>query len=334
MKFSLSLLSLLIVLMLLTSCNKEDNRALAYQKLFVLFSPGGLGDMGYNDQILRGIQTARKDREDVISYFYTPKSVEEADTIFKEWLFSSEEDMPSLFVLASSDYENMAATYLKGSFPQRANRNILLFESNNLQNLPLCSFQISMYGASFLAGKTAAACSGKSPLVVLGNDTDIPTGYAVDGFLDGYANHDTTRVIALAHDWSGYASEALAYRRMTEWATQYGFIFPVAGGSNGGIYRYLREFPGEVFTAGMDIDQSALCSKITGSVVKHIDVLIHSYVTQWLDSKTMPRQTLYGLESGYVDWELAPDYKETYQSIVDKNRSTAIQKERQYYEAK
>jgi len=39
---------------------------------------------------------------------------------------------------------------------------------------------------------------------------------------------------------------------------------------------------------------------------------------------------MYGLESGYVDWVLAPSYKDAFQEIVKKERDTAIQKEEKY----
>ena len=71
----------------------------------------------------------------------------------------------------------------------------------------------------------------------------------------------------LADDWTGYVSASLAYRKMSDWAVDYDFIFPVAGGSNAGIYRYSREFEVSPYLAGMDIDQSSLSNRITGSVI-------------------------------------------------------------------
>ena len=80
----------------------------------------------------------------------------------------------------------------------------------------------------------------------------------------------------------------------------------------------------------MDTDQSSLCSQIVGSVVKHIDLLIEDFIIQWMDTGTMPEQSIYGLESGYIDWVLAPSYKDDYQELVKKERDTAIQKEEKY----
>ena len=328
------ILSLLFVF-LLVSCDKEEDLVvLNKQKVIVIFSTNGLGDMSYNDQILRGLQSVRQERGDLEMLFYSPQSEEEVESIFTEWLETPAGETPELFVLASSDYEGLAERCLTDTDADMQNKDILLFESNNTQNLPIHHFRISMYGASYLAGITAARCTAMPALVVLGNGNDKPIGYAADGFKDGYrtATGQEAQVTALADDWTGFAAAGKAYRNMTEWGKTYGFIFPVAGGSNIGIYRYIRELPEGLFTAGMDVDQSSLCSKITGSVVKHIDLLISDYITQWLDKHTLPEQTLYGLESGYVDWALSDNYYDTLHTLVEQYRNEAITKENEYDE--
>ncbi len=119
---------------------------------------------------------------------------------------------------------------------------------------------------------------------------------------------------------------------MSDWSKEYGYIFPVAGGSNAGIYRYSRENEDSPFLAGMDIDQSGLSNKITGSVIKKIDRLIFKYLMEWSTTGTMPESQLYGLESGYADWKLSPIYKAEYKDIMEQARQQAITKEQEYYE--
>lgn len=115
---------------------------------------------------------------------------------------------------------------------------------------------------------------------------------------------------------------------MAEWATSYGFIFPMAGGSNSGIYRYSREYDECPLLSGMDTDQSALSNYITGCVIKHIDKLIYKYLSEWLVSKELPVSKVYDLESGYIDWELAPAYESQFKNIVESHRQEAINKEK------
>lgn len=119
---------------------------------------------------------------------------------------------------------------------------------------------------------------------------------------------------------------------MSDWSKEYGYIFPVAGGSNAGIYRYSRENEDSPFLAGMDIDQSGLSNKITGSVIKEIDRLIFEYLMEWSTTGTMPKAQLYGLESGYADWKLSPLYEVEYKDVMEQIRQQAITKEKEYYE--
>lgn len=324
-----------VLLPALSSCGGHDDEPTLPEitpQIIFLFSPGGLGDMSYNDCILEGVQRFKMEHPDVDTYIYSPESLPEAEKIFSDWLERPESDIPVLFALGSSDYEPMAEKHLARR-DMTPNKSILLFESRKqYKDKNIHTFQISMYGASYLAGTVARECSAdRKPLVVLANSSDGPIGIARDGFMAGYGGD--CDVEYLADDWTGYVSASLAYRKMSGWAERYGFIFPVAGGSNSGIYRYSREFDDSPFLAGMDIDQSSLSNRITGSVIKHIDRLIHVYLTEWVSTGSMPENQLYGLESGYADWQLSPRYNDAFEASVKNNRRQAINKEKEYYEA-
>lgn len=327
-------LVLTFCLCFLSSCSSDNDvwEDVEQQRIIVLFSPGGLGDNGYNDQILRGLQRVHNSRDDVQIQFYSPSSIDTAERIFDDWLNAESLGTPELFILASPDYEDMAVSYLSDGKYDTSLKNILLFETTNNHGLPLYSFQISMYGASYLSGVAAATMGTRTPLIVLSNDADQVISYAADGFRDGYTSVFDCAIATkyLSNDWHGYVMAENAYMNMFEWAKEYDFIFPVSGGSNLGIYRYLREYPKGIFTAGMDVDQSTLCSSLVGSVVKHTDVMIEHYVTAWLDDLPLEPNLIYGLESGYVDWLLAPDYKEVLETVVKEYRQEAIKKEHEY----
>lgn len=316
----------------LASCSSEDEpeSAAVTPQIIFIFSPGGLGDMSYNDCILEGVQNFKKSHPDVDIFMYSPSTVEEVERIFTDWLKRPGSDIPVVFALASSDYESLVDKWLP-EYGLTPNKRILLFESlRHYENPQVHTFQISMYGASLLAGVTARACDkGKGSLVLLGSSTDVPIASASDGFVAGYGSH--CDVEYLADDWTGYVMATQAYRKMDEWSKKYGFIFPVAGGSNAGIYRYSREFDDCPYLAGMDVDQSGFSDRITGSVVKNFGLLIHEYFTQWLAEGTMPVYEIYGLESGYVDWVPAPAYRETFREILDGARDEAVAKEKEYY---
>ena len=324
----------LLLLAFLPSCSDSSAEPVPEEEvhqIIFLFSPGGLGDLSYNDCILSGVQQFKKENPEVDVFMYSPPSLEVAERIFTDWLKRPGSNIPVLFVLGSSDYESLADEYVP-QYPLTPNKRLLLFESlTEISHEGISTFHVSMYGASLLAGKTAAECSGAmKSLVLLGSSTDIPIRSALHGFAEGLgADPD---VEYLADDWSGYIMAPEAYRKMSGWASTYGFIFPVAGGSNAGLYRYSRENAVCPFLAGMDVDQSGFSQKITGSVVKHFDRLIVEYLTEWLHYGSMPKFVNYGLESGYVDWVLSPTYESRFRPIVEQSRKEAVEKEKIYYE--
>ena len=308
-----------------------DEPDLPGPQIVFLFSPGGLGDLSYNDCILEGVQRFKLSHSDIDVFMSSPQSYEEAQRIFTDWLKRPGSDIPVVFVLASSDYESFLDDYIS-DYPLADNKRILLFESlKDYKDSKISTFQISMYGASYLAGVTARECSDDNKrLVVLGSSTDIPVFSAKDGFIAGLG--EECDVEFMADDWSGYVAASSAYQKMIDWGKKYEFIFPVAGGTNAGIYRYSREYELCPYLAGIDVDQSALSPKITGSVVKRFDLLIDSYFSRWLETGFMPAHMIYGLDSGFVDWILASGYAHRFEKVVEENREAAVAYEKEYYE--
>lgn len=330
--FSETLTKVILLLFLpvfLLSCSEKDGTKLpeVTPQIVFLFSPGGLGDMSYNDCILEGVQQFKKENPDVDIFMYSPDEFKESEKIFTDWVGRPGNNIPALFVFASSDYDELVTQELT-DITLPPNKRVLVFESRKKFCEGVSSFQICEYGASYLAGITAAeACGDRNALVVLANPKDGPIALACDGFRAGFGRECTVEY--LAEDWTGYISATLAYQKMDEWAANYGFIFPVAGGSNSGIYRYSREFDICPLLAGMDTDQSALSNRITGCVIKHIDKLIYKYLSEWLATKNLPASRVYDLESGYIDWVLAPAYESAFRNTVESHRLEAINKEKE-----
>lgn len=324
------LLWLSVLLFLLAGCSKEeehaDDAAASYgsKQIIVLFSPGGVGDMGYNDQILRGIQRVKEERQFPF-LFASPNNLQEAERIFSDWLHMEGVKGNCLFILAGNEYEPMARQYLQdGSFPDK---QVLLFETTD-QTLPINTFSISMYGACYLAGATAHTLADKAAIIV-GNSNDATILQAAEGFADGFHEYggEECHTTFLADNWTGYTIPDSAYKVTAALAQDFSYIFPIAGGSNLGVYRYTREYPDNIFTAGMDVDQSGYSTQVTCSVVKHIDRLIEDYLNLWLDNQPLPSHKAYGLESGYIEAVIAPLYQETLQPVVDALQEEAINKE-------
>lgn len=331
----ISAIAALLTALLFASCKESADEPVTetpVHQIVFLFSPGGLGDMGYNDCILTGLQRFKLEHPQEDIFMYSPQSLDEAEGIFSDWLNRPGSDIHTMFVLASSDYEALAEAYLVDA-SLSDNKQVLLFESDKDFGVRTSTFQISMYGASYLAGRTAAnAVADGKALIVLANSNDRPISVAKDGFIDGFGAE--CDVEYLADDWTGYISSALAYRKMEDWSESYGFIFPVAGGSNSGIYRYSREFAGGPLLAGMDVDQSHLSHRISGSVIKRIDNLIYEYLCEWIETHTLPETGMYGLESGYVDWELSQSFAGEFGAAVESYRNEATAAEQKYLDKK
>lgn len=306
----------------------HDN--LCNKRISVVFSPGGLGDSGYNDLILEGFQRIRRDfPDDVDIMFYMPDSLSQARDILVQWLEAESLYDDELFVLASSDYEDMLRDVFLDIYPDKTagpEKDLMLLESYNRYSLPVRTLRIASFGASYMAGVQAATEYGTRPaLVMAANPYDRPVLSAVCGFIEGWKSASSEKVdtVCMSADWNGFIQSDKAYQKMHEWCNEYGFVFPVAGGTNNGIYKYLRENPGSAKTAGMDVDQSFLCADIIGSVLKHLDNLIYDSLQEWIVRGDMCLKEFYGLEDGYSEWD-CPDFPD------DGIKGTAVIKEHEY----
>lgn len=337
--------AILLTLLLLTACCLQacsddtsagspdaDDLARPYE-ITVIFTPNGLGDMGYNDLALQGLQRFYKNHTDMRMYFNAPRDMSQAESIFREWA-SRPAAGRSLCILATSDFEDLVTAYFQSDTALPDGKEVLLFESDNPHDLPISTFRMSLYGASFLAGVCAASLTDGKGLAVGGSSSDASIRSALDGLADGYAHmgRSTPDVVFLSDGFDGYAMPDKAYRNMAEWSSHYDFVYPVAGGSNLGIYKYLRDYASTVHTAGMDVDQSHLCNKVTGSAVKHLDRLLAFYLNLWLSGTPLPAKAWYGLGSGFVDYLVAPDYGASLGNVAEACRQTAIDKENAYEE--
>ena len=337
-----ALFPVLILVASLVSCKKDDpeEQTKPLPEIMVLFSPDGLGDMSYNDQILRGIELFmnQEDPEFYIS-FMAPYDLEDAEFLVQWWwdekeYYTEEYGYPDgpprrLLVLASTEYADIARAVVD---PEQINMDlsILAFETedNMDQTDPLRTFEFSLYGTSWLAGRTALEMGCKSPLVLLGNSANETTFDGRDGFIDGFGKG--VAVDAIADDWAGYGMPMETYRKMYDYDGRFDFIYSISGGSNMGIYRYLRENPDcGIYTAGMDVDQSPYSTLIVGSMVKRIDLVLFDYLQNWYYKVEIPRHQVFGLESGYMDWQI-PDRYSHLRSIIEPLRQEAIAEEKKY----
>ncbi len=322
----------------LSSCsNGDDNTAKTIEsRLTVITSLNGAGDNGYNDKITAGVMQFYENH-DVAMSLVRPASIDEARSALRSWI-AADADVPSLLMLAGSDYEAMmkAEDVTLGK-----NQKILLFESNGIPGI--CTFRIQRYGASYLAGCMASPHGGATVVAALSGDQILEDG--IRGFTEGYSAHNSGRqveVVYLADNYSGYAMPDSAYRLAD--TMQDSFVLPLAGGSNNGLYKYSREHRlVTMLVVGMDADCSAYSDRVPFSVVIKIDEVVNRYLSDWYEGKELAVHKTFGLESGVVDIAVSPlfygatDIYEDYyldnaywQNAYRQYRAEAIGKEAEY----
>ena len=263
---------------------------------------------------------------------------------------AKESEERQLLILGSNEYEQMVR---EKDIELDKNKTILLFESEAIQGVN--TVRIQRYGISYLAGCIVAP-EGCATIIAALPDDPILTD-AISGFTDGfkaYYNEDNVEdsyyfstgldTIYLANDYTGYAMPDSTYRLVTE--INNGFIYPLAGGSNNGIYKSIRDNHFALTMAiGMDADCSAHGKSIPFSVIIRTDKLIEDYLTMWVDGKELPSHSSYGLKDGYTDIVISPYFydmnmqwkpyyeKENYwEDAYYKYKEEAIEKESEYEE--
>lgn len=171
----------------------------------------------------------------------------------------------------------------------------------------------------------------------MANGMDGQSSDAAEGFREGYseglrkaAELDVECVCLREKSGEGYDCSLEAYQGCSLWVQSHDFIFPVAGGSNSGIYRYLREHPKGVYTVGMDSDKSRECSSVMMNVIKRMDVLVEDVLRDWIETGELPGNEVYGLESGYVDCTVSFNYTEYIESFMDGRKDEGVRKDNEF----
>lgn len=332
---------LICISVALSSCSSSEDKAVDAKeaRLTVIASASGLGDMGYNDQIMSGIMHFYEANE-VSMNLVRPNKTEESKQAFQKWQTETKDKGKSLLVLAGNEYETLVTT---GNLNLSKNQQILLFESKN-KNLPegINTFHINRYGASYLTGCMAKEHEAATIVAAMPGDPILEE--SIQGFTDGYQAHSDNQVelVYLSDNEDGFAKADSAYRVASE--IRNAFIFPLAGGSNSGIYKYSRETDFYLsLIVGMDTDCSMYSDRIPFSMVVHIDKVIEQYLTDWMNDVPMEKNQTFGLESGMIDiafspvfyrnldiWENYYENEDYWANAYQSHKAEAMEKEEEY----
>lgn len=335
-------IAIVSLLWIITACEKEKEEPIVIPPqpiVRVLIASSGLGDMSYNDNIFRAVLEAQQEHNFQLEYV-SPRTAKEAEATFRSWQAEEEEEKekekekegttsrPYFTILAASEFEELARSIT----PPATVNNYLLFDTK-ASNLPIPVFHFTGYGVSFLAGIAAYTQTKAEKAAYLGGQQhEAFIAECYDGFRDGYlyAGGKEVAETYLSTTQEGFAMPQRAYEMADSLYQLYPFIYAMAGNSNNGVYQYLRDYPDGKYTAGVDVDQSACSNQIIGSMIKEVDRCIKQYIDLWMQGEKVPMREWYTLESGYMSFKIAEQYKSRLEQVVADHLPIAIKKEIEY----
>lgn len=327
-------LGLLILPILCASCSDNggmEDAAYSRMEVDVLFSPSGLGDSGYNDIILYGVRQAVK-KADITLTIHQPASIDKGLEMYEEWLSTAPDPADGqkrIFIFAGNEYEGpLRATPVR----KTEGNTIVLFETDTpLENVGC--FHLDTYGGAYYIGRLVSDITPSAALLGA-NPADASIARIIDGFTDGFTEDNPSKETEVRYIsgeiGTGYNDVDKAYAMSYDLFSRHRFVYPVAGGSNMGVLRYTREFPDNIYTAGVDADMAKYSSRVVASLVKRLDLLVEDLILDWLEGKEPAAMGRYGLESGYVDVAIPRDYSEYFAPLTAGLRDEAIKKEKEH----
>lgn len=196
----------------------------------------------------------------------------------------------------------------------------------------MASFRINIYGAAYYIGKLVCRFA-PSAVVLMANQYDPIIKEAELGFKSGFVSEekkDYGHFHLSSKPNQGYNMPDSAYYLSYSLFQEYSFVWPLAGGSNMGLYKYTREYPKSIYTACVDTDMSAYSNRIVCSLVKRLDKLLEDYITKWHNGERLEGFTKFGFDSDYVNVDISASFKESLTELTEGLKEEAITKEKNY----
>ena len=288
--------SALFLFILLSSCGKQDEPVHVDDHvcadITVITPLSGLGDNGYNDEALTGVLDAATASQLEVSLL-RPKSLEQAGEYVRQWSNDGNSNR-RLLILPDAEYSSILSNVSTST-----TKSVLLFENDGKGISPdIATFRISRYGSAYLAGCLAKG----SPKVhiIQGKKGDQTCEEATKGFTAGYKSVRTEGKIishSLSDTYKGWSMPDSLYRIAAQYPDD--FFFPLARGSNAGVYKFSRESSFVLMLiAGTDVDCSLFSKRIPFSAIIDIRSIVKDYVSRWINGDNISGHTDFGMKDG------------------------------------
>lgn len=307
-------LLLLVMFTLLQSCGQfnEVVESGKISRISLLVTPNGLGDNGYDDDAAKGV-FAFMEESGVPVHLMMPEDIADGEEMYLQWLSENATCDSSVLIVGSPAYIDV----LKRTPPKLSGRGsrVMLFESDEKIE-GVSTVMINRYGVSYLAG----AMSNEFDAFILAAAPGYTTlEDAIAGFKYGHQSigdgSQTVTLQYLADGEEGFAMPDSAYRTICRRAEQYWYydemIFPLLGGSEAGIIKYLNSDDlNPALLVGMDVEQTGQSPRIPFSVVIRIGEVIKMNLVNWIQGQEWPSTQKYGLADGLADIVITPNFSE------------------------
>lgn len=350
--FRYPILYLLLALLTMVACSDDDtndsgNRKMRQARVTLLATHNGMGDNGYIDAAVEGI-FAFSFQTGTPMQMLLPQDEEEGLRMYNQWIAENADKDSMVLVVGTEAYQ----TFVKNTPVQLTGKGtrILLFESN-ITGQPdgVSSIMIDRYGAAYLCGAMSANFDAFIIAAAPGYNTLLD---AINGFTDGWnAHHAEGKKLEMAYlsdNESGFAIPDSAYHlissRINSTSSYREMVFPLLGGSGIGVLQCMNDDESNLgLVIGMDVDQSAICSRIPFSMLVQTGNVVHRYLDEWLQGKDWPKHQTIGMDEGGADVMLHPSFYQhdialddsyrdpgTFVRLYNQYRDEAIRKEKEY----
>jgi len=334
-RFFRPLLLALVSLLCFTACSEDEGVEFAEQwEVTAVLTPTGLGDLGYNDQMYLGLCYIREQLGCQVVEC-RPSSIAEGQEMAKQWM---QETPPKgkhrLLILCDERYE----TALRQLGWKNSDESAVLQLDCQDDDLDIYTRSMPLYGACRAVGrlcKETLSGSDKHATLVLANPHDLSINDGKEGFLDGTKMEgvDVDIYYLSQEAGMGYTASDSLYHLCYEIASQTGFLLPLSGGSNKGVYQYGRESHSNfIWTCALDSDLSYLSYSSAYGIMKYVDQMLLDFTRRWKEGQPNDKHQICGLASGYVKVEVNRSFDNSWGKGFDEIIKEAIECENKRYQ--
>ncbi len=336
--------AVLLFLSSLLSCTKEGNVIYididpddeVHDLVYFVTRKGALGDVGYMDDMYRGVVRGAQDYGLLLSLVELPSDTLKAVSTIEYMLDYMENERPdrrALIILANDSLEPLLHRY-ESLLTRASNVDFLLAESDDA-TLPAYTLKILQYGIYYQAGRLVAdGLDDADKVLITSANPNIP---GLDGMTRGFSDaiadsgSDTELThISFSRTTGGYDDAATAYRMSYSLDGSFNLVIPLCGGTAQGFFRYNRENPGSFYTLGIDCDMQLYSPRVPFSIVKHIGDAMQDWIGSWSRGEEIPSRKVLGLSSGYPELVVSDSFKDTLDGIAGKYYDKALAEEQRY----